>query len=133
MLAGIVVAASLGACATGDTRGQSLEDTLDLYGRTVRWGDMRNAVQFLDPEQRLPPRQLQFQLKRFDQVDVTGYQALSRAPGPVPDSVQQVVEISVVNRHTAHERTIRDVQNWRWDETTKRWWLTTGLPDLGRR
>ncbi len=124
---------ALGGCATGNSQGQSLEDTLVLYERTVRWGDLRNAVQFLDPESRPDARQLQFELKRFDQVDITGYKVLGQAPGPAPETIQQVVEISVSNRHTARERTIRDVQTWRWDEENKRWWLASGLPNLGRR
>ncbi len=128
-----VLIALLAACATGDKRSQSLENTLELYGRTLRWGDIRSAVQFMDPEQRPDGRQLQFELQRFEQVDVAGYHPLSRTPGLDPDSVQQIVEIQIVNRHTAHQRTIRDAQTWRWDETNKRWWLTTGLPRLDRR
>lgn len=128
-----VLIAVLAACATGDKRNQSLENTLELYGRTLRWGDIRSAVQFMDPEQRPDARALQFELERFDQVDVTGYQSLGRTPGLGPDMIQQIVEINIVNRHTAHTRTIRDAQTWRWDETAKRWWLTTGLPNLDRR
>ena len=128
----MLLLAGLSGCAV-DSRGQSLEDTLELYGRAVRWGDLRGAAQFLHPEQRANHRQLEFELQRFEQVTVTGYQVLSRVPGPEPESIRQAVEIGLANRHTAIGRTIRDVQTWRWDEEHKRWWLTSGLPELGRR
>ena len=49
----------------------------------------------------------------------------------LPDgSMEQSVEIRLINRNTQAERIVMDTQIWRWNEKAKRWWLTTGLPDF---
>jgi hypothetical protein len=52
----------------------------------------------------------------------------------LPDgSMEQIVEIRLINRNTQAERIVTDVQIWRWDEKAKRWWLTTGLPSFAAK
>ncbi|MEI7036702.1 hypothetical protein [Fulvimonas yonginensis] len=118
-------------CAT-DQRNQSLITTLNAYAGTLRWGDFQSALQFVDPKVREahPPSALD--MARYQQVRVTGY---DEGAGPVPDGenrVRQVVQISLVNLNTQAERTIVDRQSWRYDPEKKRWWLTSGLPDITR-
>ena len=48
-------------------------------------------------------------------------------------SVEQTVEIRLVNRNTQIERSVIDHQRWRYDPATKRLWLTSGLPDFSQR
>ena len=55
--------------------------------------------------------------------------------GPVPlgaDDMQQTVRISLINIHTQSERSLIDHQTWHYDESTRHWWLTSGLPDISR-
>ena len=40
------------------------------------------------------------------------------------------IEISITNRNTQNERTVRYREIWRWDDKAGRWWQTTGLPDF---
>jgi hypothetical protein len=52
---------------------------------------------------------------------------------PVSETeVRQTVEIGLVNINTQAARSVVDNQIWRYDEVQKRWWLTTGLPDITR-
>jgi hypothetical protein len=44
--------------------------------------------------------------------------------------VRQTATISLVNIHTQSERSVVDHQTWHYDEKTKHWWLTSGLPDI---
>ena len=120
---------SLAGCAT-KTRSDALTTTLNAYGSTLRWGDFQSAAQFIEPAARAAHPLSQLDLARYQQVRVTEYDA---GAGPVPTSdfdVQQTAQISLVNVHTQSERTIVDHQSWHYDEKTKHWWLTSGLPDI---
>ena len=118
-------------CAT-DQRNQALITTLNAYASTLRWGDFQSAAQFVDPKVREANPLTALDLARFEQVRVTGY---DEGGGPVPDGenqVRQVVQIGLVNINTQSERTVIDRQTWRYDPEKKRWWLTSGLPDITR-
>ena len=119
----------LAACATQD-RSNALTTTLSAYGGVLRWGDFASAAQFIDPEVRARHPLSDIDLARYKQVRVTEYDDGS---GPVPlgpTEVQQTVRISVVNIHTQAERSVIDRQTWRYDEQTRHWWLTSGLPNI---
>ena len=118
-------------CAT-DQRNQALITTLNAYANTLRWADFQSAQQFVDPTVREANPLSSLDLARFQQVRVTGY---DEGAGPVPDGenrVRQVVQISLVNVNTQSERTVIDRQSWRYDPEKKRWWLTSGLPEITR-
>lgn len=119
----------LAACATQE-RSQSLTSTLSAYGGILRWGDFASAAQFIEPEVRAKHPLTELDLARYKQVRVTEY---NDDAGPVPISsteVQQTVRISLVNIHTQAERSVIDHQTWHYDEKTKHWWLTSGLPNI---
>lgn len=119
----------LAGCAT-KTRSDALTTTLTAYGSTLRWGDFQSAAQFIEPAIRAAHPLSKLDLARYQQVRVSEYDA---GAGPVPTSdfdVQQTAQISLVNVHTQSERTIVDHQTWHYDEKTKHWWLTSGLPDI---
>lgn len=121
----------LSACATQD-RSNSLTTTLAAYGGVLRWGDFASAVQFIDPEIRAKHPLTDLDMARYKQVRVTEY---DDGAGPVPldeFDVQQTARISLINIHTQAERSIIDHQTWHYDEKTKHWWLTSGLPDITR-
>ncbi|TAM58106.1 MAG: hypothetical protein EPN49_13480 [Rhodanobacter sp.] len=121
----------LAGCAT-QNRSDTLTATLTAYGSTLRWGDFQSAALFIDPKIRAAHPLSDLDLARYKQVRVTEY---DNGSGPVPLDdldVQQTARISLVNIHTQSERTIVDHQTWHYDEKTKHWWLTSGLPDITR-
>ncbi len=125
-VAALLLAAS---CAT-DQRNQTLTATLNAYANTVRWGNLANAEQFVDPAFRNAHPLTPIELSRFTQYRVSDY---DDGQGPIAtgeNEVKQVVHIGVVNVHTQVERTLVDRQTWHYDPQAKHWWLTTGLPDL---
>jgi hypothetical protein len=118
------------ATATQQKRGDMLTATLNAYASTLRWGDIQSAVKFLDPKIRDKHPLSELDIARYKQVQVSDYDDGS---GPAPagsNAVQQTVHISLVNIHTQSERGIVDHQIWHYDEKTKHWWLTSGLPDI---
>jgi len=64
---------------------------------------------------------------------VTGYSVKGQSPGADENIFLQTAEISFANRHNQRVRSIDDHQIWRWEPETKRWLLTSGLPDITRR
>lgn len=127
----IAATALLAACAAERMRSKEtvLDETLRTYAATIRWGDIAQAQAFIEPKQLAehPPSSLD--LERFRQVRVTGY--TEQQTTPVGDGeVRQVVEIGLVNVNTQAARSVVVHQTWRYDEAAKRWWLTSGLPDI---
>ncbi len=125
----VLSALLLAGCAT-KTRSDALTTTLNAYGSTVRWGDFQSAAQFIDPAVRAAHPLSPLELGRYQQVRVSEY---DDGAGPVPSGdfdVQQTALIRLVNIHTQAERSIVDRQTWHYDEKAKRWWLTSGLPNI---
>lgn len=125
-LASLVV---LAGCAT-QNRAETLNTTLTAYASTVRWGDFQSATIFLDPKTRADKMPSALDLARYKLVQVSGYDA---GNGPVPDGenqVRQIVHINLVIVSSQSERSIVDRQTWHYDEASKHWWLTSGLPDI---
>jgi hypothetical protein len=123
----------LGACASKEVRSKQtiLDETLRSYASTIRWGDIAQAQAFLDPKYREAHPQTALELARYKQVEISGYDEQPATPVNT-NEVTQTVQISLINVHTQHERGVVDHQIWKYDEKAKRWWLTTGLPDISR-
>ena len=121
------------ACATSQKAdGKLLESTLRSYASVMRWGDIAQAVSFIDPAV-LEERPIDaVTLERFKQVQVAGYR--ERSMEMVGEfEAMQLVQIELVNRHTQEVRSIVARQLWRWDPVDERWWLMSGLPDITQR
>ena len=132
----VVTTALLASCADMSmqhlqTKETILEDTLKMYAATLRWGDMTKGLSFVDPKYLQAHPMTDLDLARYRQVEVTAYN--DEPAAPLSDTeVAQVVEIGLVNVNTQTARSVIDHQVWRYDEKQKRWWLTTGLPDITR-
>jgi hypothetical protein len=132
----VLSAALLASCASMSMKNiQSketiLEDTLKMYAATMRWGDMTQGLGFVDPKYLQAHPMTDLDLARYKQVRVTSYDDQPAAPVSETE-VRQTVEIGLVNINTQTARSVIDNQIWRYDEKEKRWWLTTGLPDITR-
>lgn len=106
-----------------------LQGVQDAYAASIRWGDFENAWQAVDPAYREEHPMTELEFERYQQVQISGYRDLSTRSGP-DSTVERVVELRVINKHTMAERTERYIERWRWDPEAKRWWLVVGLPDL---
>ena len=129
----LLVACSTNPIESMKSKEAVLEDTLKLYAATIRWGDdMTQGLGFVDPEYlRIHPVS-ELDLARYKQIKVTAYDDAPAAPINETE-VRQVVQISFININTQTMRQVVDNQVWRYDAAQKRWWLTTGLPDITRR
>lgn len=125
----LTLALLVAGCAS-DQRNQSLTATLNAYANALRWGDFKTAEQFVDPKLRAehPPSALDW--ARYAQLRVSDYDDDAGPIADGPDQVRQTVQIHLINVHTQTERSVIDHQTWRYDAKLKRWWLTSGLPDV---
>lgn len=125
----LLLALLLAACA-GTGSQQNLRDSaLYAYAGAIRWGHIDDALSLIDPEYLREHPISALERERYDQVEFTGYQ-VKGSQMLSENELVQLVEIRLVNRHTLVERTIQDREHWRWDATARRWWLTSGLPDI---
>jgi hypothetical protein len=103
--------------------------TLYDYSSLIHWSDFDKAEQYLDPQTLADHPITDLDRARYKQVQVSQYDVRTSTIEP-DGSYDQVVEIHLFNVHDQVERVVTDHQHWRWDPTAKRWWLTTGLPDI---
>ncbi len=118
-------------CASGPrSKADELDATLRSYEGAIRWGNMTDATAFLDPESVAQHPITKFDLERFAQLTVVGYRKQTAAVVDETGTARQQITIELVNKHTQTPRTILDTQTWRFEPNSKRWLLTSGLPDL---
>ncbi len=128
ILSAFALCAGCGSIST-QSKGNALEATLLAYGNVVRWGDMSQALPFLDPEWLKQHPVTSLDLERYKQIRIATYSEQPVVPAG-PHEVRQVVHIDLININTQIERSIVDNQLWRYDEKKKHWHLMSGLPDI---
>lgn len=127
----LVTALLLAGCASlqDHSKDKMRDDMLDSYAATLRWGDFASAYQFVDPEVRAK-RPLDAAAKaKYNKVSVAEYDA--QPPSTTGENtIQQMVQISLIEKASQSSYNIVDHQSWRWDPVAKHWWLESGLPDI---
>ena len=127
----VLIFLALFGCAHGPrSKADELEATLRGYEIAIRWGNLTDASAFLDPESAALDPVTKFDLDRFAQLAVAGYRKQTAPIIDATGTARQQVTIELVNKHTQMPRTILDAQTWRFEPESRRWLLTSGLPDL---
>lgn len=120
----------LAACGSVGGKRTPLDQTLYDYVSAIRWSEFELAEKFVDPEHQQKVGFSDLDRERYKQFQVAGYEV--KSGHETGDGLyEQVVEIRFVNRNTQVEKLVTDRQRWRWDPEAGRWWLASGLPDLG--
>lgn len=130
-LAALVVMV-LTACSSNQVD-KSRGEALKQYETIVRWSQWDAAADFVAPEYIEEHPISRLDMDRLRLFRVTTYTVRSTGVYDEGMTVRQVVEIKMFNTHQNVERTIIDEQEWRFNETTKRWQLHSGLPDPTNR
>jgi hypothetical protein len=124
----LLLCALLAACAASPAAKKSnlITTTLSSYGNAIRWGSLDDAVNFIDPEIRKAHPVAAPSLVGMRVVDYNEKSTHQTSQ----DEVSQTVEIALLHDDSITVHTFIDHQTWRYDEKTKHWWLTSGLPDF---
>jgi len=122
----------LAAC-TPNPAEKSLSETLKQYETIIRWSQWDAAGDFIAPEYLEQNPISRLDMDRLRLFKVTTYTLRSTGIFDNGLTARQVVEIRLFNKRQGIERSIIDEQEWRWNETAKRWYLHSGLPDPTQR
>jgi hypothetical protein len=134
LLPGVAVAllvlplAGCGLDSLKPTPSRALDLTMYDFSSDIRWGDFDAAYDFVDPKTKLEHPLTGVESARFKQIEVSAYTVISHVE--TPTTVDQQVQLQLINRNTQIPRSMVYHEHWRWDVTLKKWWLTTGLPDI---
>ncbi|MFP7723591.1 hypothetical protein [Lysobacter sp. A3-1-A15] len=126
----LVLFALLAACASMSNQQDLLHRNQYAWSGAIRWGDFEGAANLIDPLKREEHALSEVELARYKQVQISHYRDLGASQDMEAGTATRDIEIGVVNRHTMTERTVRYREQWRWDEPSKTWWLTSPMPDL---
>jgi hypothetical protein len=127
MLLGVVaVSLWLAGCQTVQVKSKSnqLQNTLNAYQTTVRWGNLEDMYAFLDPERKL---EADIPL-HLENLRVTRYEILGN-PIVVDDIATVTARISYVHQDRQIERVIQDRQEWR-HESGVGWLRSNPIPEM---
>lgn len=125
----LILSAPQAAFAQKIKQPKMLDQLQQDYSKAIRWNDFEGAWTLLDPAYREAHPVTDAEFSRYEQIQVTGLENLDSRV--LPDgSVERAVRIELVNRHTLTQRSMRFTELWRYDPTTKRWWLASGLPNF---
>ncbi len=116
----------LGACVRPDP-GESLDEHLQLFSKSVRWGHFDTAVAMTRTEDGPMPAA---ELEHYRRFRVTGYEEMQRRVSAEGDSAEVVVEISYTDADSGSVRRVMQRQKWLYQEEGGRWYLSNGMPDL---
>jgi hypothetical protein len=118
---------------SGNQVDKTRTDSLRRYESLIRWSQWDAAIEFIAPEYLKENPISRLDLDRLRLFRVTNYTIRSSGLFDDGNTVRQTVELKMFNSRQAVERTIIDNQEWRYDESSKRWFLHSGLPDPTKR
>lgn len=114
---------SIAACS-GAARQSSIDDTLRVYERSIRWGEYGDA-QRLQKEIKKP-------LGRDDlrEIKVVSYTVIGQRMSDDSKRLDQTVEIRFYHEQQGTIKTVTDQQTWIYNTDAKVWQLDDELPDF---
>lgn len=121
---------ALAGCASTATNRNALVEAQSAWSAAIRWGNFEGAQNLVDPAVRAQRTPTAVELERYGQVQISGYRDVGASSDEAAGTAVRDIEIGVIGRHTQAERNVRHRETWRYDAATKRWWNTSGLPDL---
>ena len=126
----LVLVSLLAACASMTNEQDLLNRNQYAWSKAIRWAEFEGATNLIDPLKREEHALTDVEMARYEQVQISHYRDLGASQDMEAGTAVRDIEIGVVNKHTMTERTVRYREEWRWDESSKTWWLTSGMPDL---
>ncbi len=114
----------LGGCAGSNGKSNSFDSTTRAYEQVIRWGDLEKTNEFLKEPKEFSAARYQ----KLKKIQVTSYRVLGQTM--TKKGIDQVVEIKYIKDASVVVRTLTDVQKWRYDKGSERWYLVSKVPDF---
>ncbi len=100
-----------------------LDDTLKVYGDTIRWGRFEDAAQ-------MAINKPTFDEKTVANIKVTSYKERHQEVDEDGKAAKSMVEIRYYNKEIGQEHTVIDKQEWKYFEDPDGWMLTSDMPEF---
>ncbi len=106
---------------------QAFQDNIKAYGKLIRWGDYEGAATYLrgpdEPSTSVDTNHLK-------EIRVTSYKMTGSEV--LKDGTKAIVYVNIdfYNERQNQLKSIKDVQNWWYEEDVQRWYLDGDLPDF---
>ncbi len=113
-------AMALLSCAE-QKRKASLDDSLSMYEKAIRWSAFDKASNYLKQSGNVD-------FSNFEGVQVTSYQPMGRDISDDGQRIEENVRIQYIYQQDQIERSLIDHQVWEYDEEEDRWYLMSTLP-----
>ncbi|MGH8549913.1 MAG: hypothetical protein ACRERU_15170 [Methylococcales bacterium] len=110
-------------CAS-EKKKDSLESTLRLYERSIKWGS------YADAQTLTAKPEAQERLDRYNEIKVISYEVLRQEIVGDFEQINQIVDIKFYHEQQGKIETVRDTQVWIYNQDRESWVLQTGLPDF---
>lgn len=120
----------LTGCASMESkeRIESLDRSLIIYGKALRWGDYEEAALYRLPRDGRPVRSVN--RDDFKDIRVSSYQIFEQRFNRAQTEARVIMSISYYHEDTGTARTITDQQTWWYEPNQKRWFLDGDLPEF---
>ena len=121
---------ALAGCTNSGPAANALDESQYAWSGAIRWGDFGGAINLVDPKVREAEPLTDLERQRYEQSRISSYRDVGADRNIEAGTAVRSIEIGVINQHTMEQRQVRYQETWRWDEASKVWWNTSGLPDL---
>lgn len=121
---------ALAGCTNSGPAANALDASQYAWSGAIRWGDFGGALNLIDPEVREQHPLTDLERQRYEQIKISAYRDVGADRNIKAGTAVRSIEIGVINQHTMEQRQVKYREVWRWDEASKTWWNTSGLPDL---
>ncbi|VAW85283.1 hypothetical protein MNBD_GAMMA18-1737 [hydrothermal vent metagenome] len=111
-------------CTSTPDRLHSLDISLIGYEKALRWGHEDSLVGFMVSRQTIDLELI----KRYNQVDIGGYNTLGRTISEDLNRAELTVAIDYIDKESMRVRKLVDKQVWVYDDEVGRWLLASTLP-----
>ncbi len=111
-------------CTSTPDRLHNLDMSLIGYEKALRWGHEDTLVGFMVSEQSIDAGLI----KRFNQIDIAGYNTLGRTLSEDLNRAELTVAIDYIDKESMSVREVIDKQVWVYDDEVGRWLLVSTLP-----
>ncbi len=111
-------------CTSTPSRLHSLDISLIGYEKALRWGHEDSLKGFMVPKQSIDSGLI----RRYNQVDIGGYNTLGRTISEDLNRAELTVAIDYIDKESMRVHKLIDKQVWTYDEELGRWLLASTLP-----
>jgi hypothetical protein len=118
----------LGGCAGLEENRRNSDFGLQMlsFENAIRWGNYKLAAAYIKPGHLETP----IDYDAYEGLQITDYKVRNTVTSADEEQTTLDLRISYLRKGDVTVRTLDHTQVWEYEETSKRWWLMTRLPEF---